>query len=87
MTEYTTAIEDAGTNYAAYVIGLDGIIITGEFIDEVVENMREAIPFRLEGRRLSGGNCPDRSQSSRQFRSIPRWAPRSNARGKSCVDS
>lgn len=55
MTEYTIVIEDAGTNFAAYVIGLDGIITTGKTIDDVVENMREAIPFHLEGMRLHGG--------------------------------
>ena len=54
MTEYTIVIEDAGTNFAAYVVGLDGIITTGQTIDEVIENMREAIPFHLEGTRLSG---------------------------------
>jgi len=46
-------IEDAGTNFAAYVIGLDGVITTGKTVDEVVENMREAIPFHLEGMRLN----------------------------------
>ena len=54
MTAYTIVIEDAGTNFAAYVVGLDGIITTGQTIDEVIENMREAIPFHLEGMRLSG---------------------------------
>ncbi len=54
MTEYTIVIEDAGTNFAAYVIGLDGVITTGKIVDEIVENMREAIPFHLEGMRLNG---------------------------------
>ena len=53
MTEYTIVIEDAGTNFAAYVVGLDGIITTGQTIDEVIENMREAIPFHLEGTRIA----------------------------------
>jgi len=54
MTEYTIVIEDAGTNLSAYVVGLDGVITTGNSIDEVIENMREAIPFHLEGLRLNG---------------------------------
>jgi hypothetical protein len=29
MTECTIVIKDAGTNYAASVIGLDGILTTG----------------------------------------------------------
>jgi len=60
MTEYTIVIEDAGTNFAAYVIGLDGVITTGKTVDEVVENMREAIPFHLEGMRLNGDELPER---------------------------
>ncbi|MGA7834413.1 MAG: type II toxin-antitoxin system HicB family antitoxin [Acidimicrobiales bacterium] len=59
MTEYTIVIEDAGTNFAAYVIGLDGVITTGETVDEVIENMREAIPFHLEGMRLNGDQLPE----------------------------
>ena len=58
MTDYTIVIEDAGSNYAAYVIGLDGVITTGKTIDEVVENMHEAIPFHLEGLRMRGGELP-----------------------------
>jgi len=60
MTEYTIVIEDAGTNYAAYVIGLDGVITTGKTVEEVMENMHEAIPFHLEGMRLHGDELPER---------------------------
>ena len=59
MTEYTIVIEDAGTTFAAYVIGLDGVITTGKTVDEVIENMREAIPFHLEGMRLHGDQLPE----------------------------
>jgi predicted RNase H-like HicB family nuclease len=60
VTEYTIVIEDAGRNLAAYVIGLDGVITTGKTVDEVIENMREAIPFHLEGMRLNGDELPER---------------------------
>jgi predicted RNase H-like HicB family nuclease len=60
MTDYTIVIEDAGTNYAAYVIGLDGVITTGNTVEEVIENMHEAIPFHLEGMRLHGDELPER---------------------------
>jgi predicted RNase H-like HicB family nuclease len=59
VTEYTIVIEDAGTNFSAYVIGLDGVITTGKTVDEVIENMREAIPFHLEGMRLLGDQLPE----------------------------
>ncbi len=59
MTEYTIVIEDAGSNFSAYVIGLDGVVTTGHTIEEVVENMREAIPFHLEGMKLHGDAMPE----------------------------
>jgi predicted RNase H-like HicB family nuclease len=52
VTEYTIVIEDAGRYLAACVIGLDGVITTGKTVDEVINNMREAIPFHLEGMQL-----------------------------------
>jgi predicted RNase H-like HicB family nuclease len=58
MTEYTIVIEDAGSNYAAYVIGLDGCISTGKTVEETAENMRGAIEFHLEGMRLHGDKLP-----------------------------
>ncbi|HEY5304460.1 MAG TPA: type II toxin-antitoxin system HicB family antitoxin [Acidimicrobiales bacterium] len=60
MTEYTIVIEDARTNYAAYVIGLNGVITTGKTVEEIMENMHEAIPFHLEGMRLHGDELPER---------------------------
>ena len=43
---------------AGYVIGLDGVITTGNTVDQVIENMREAIPFHLEGMGLHGDQRP-----------------------------
>ena len=60
MADYTIVIEDAGTNYAAYVIGLDGVITTGSTVEEVIENMQGAIPFHIEGMRLNGEELPGR---------------------------
>lgn len=59
MTEYTIVIEDAGSNLSAYVIGLDGVVTTGATVEEVLENMREAIPFHLEGIRMHGDLLPE----------------------------
>jgi predicted RNase H-like HicB family nuclease len=58
MTEYTVVIEDAGSNLSAYLIELDGVVTTGETVDEVLDNMREAIPFHLEGLRMNGADLP-----------------------------
>jgi predicted RNase H-like HicB family nuclease len=59
VTEYTIVIENAGANYGAYVIGLDGCITTGETVDETIENMKEAIAFHLEGMKLHGDELPE----------------------------
>ena len=56
MTDYTVVIEGAGANHSAYVIGLDGVITTGRSVEEILANMREAIPFHLEGMRQGGVN-------------------------------
>lgn len=58
MTEYTIVIEDAGANFCAYVLGLDGCIATGHTVEEVTDNMRDAIEFHLEGMRLHGDQLP-----------------------------
>lgn len=58
MTEYNIVVEDAGSNYCAYVIGLDGCVTTGKTIDETVANMKEAIEFHLEGMKLHGDRLP-----------------------------
>jgi len=51
-------IEDAGSNFSAYVVGLDGCIATGHTVEEVEHNMRDAIEFHLEGMRLHGDQLP-----------------------------
>ena len=58
MMESTIVIEDAGSNYYGYVIGLDGCISTGMTVDETAENMREAIELHLEGMHLHGDTLP-----------------------------
>ena len=52
MTGYTIVIEDAGSKFSAYVLGLDGCIATGQSVEEVENNMRDALEFHLEGMRL-----------------------------------
>ncbi len=58
MTEYTIVIEDAGSNFSAYVLGLDGCVATGQTVEEVETNLRDAIEFHLEGMRLHGDQIP-----------------------------
>jgi predicted RNase H-like HicB family nuclease len=56
---YTIIIEDAGTNYSAYVPDLPGCITTGSTIEETKRNMREAIELHVEGLRAEGIPIPE----------------------------
>ena len=56
--KYTIIIEDAGTNYSAYVPDLPGCITTGATREETMRNMQEAIELHLEGMREDGDPIP-----------------------------
>ena len=55
---YLVIVEKAETNFAAYSPDLTGCVATGQTIEEVEQNMREAIEFHLEGMRLHGESIP-----------------------------
>ena len=56
--QYTVIIEKAGDNYSAYVPDLPGCVAAADAPDEVLELMREAIEFHLEGLRRDGDPVP-----------------------------
>ncbi len=51
---YAIVIEQVETNFSAYVPDLPGCVSTGETLEEVHQNIREAIQFHLEGLREDG---------------------------------
>ena len=55
---YAIVIEQAGSNYSAYVPHLPGCIATGNTMEEVEAQIREAIVFHLEGLRRDGSLVP-----------------------------
>lgn len=55
---YAIVIEDAGANYSAYVPDLPGCIATGATVQEVEQNIREAIEMHLAGMREDGEPIP-----------------------------
>jgi predicted RNase H-like HicB family nuclease len=61
---YLVIIERAASNYGAYSPDLPGCVATGETIEEVEQNMRDAIEFHLEGMRLHGEPIPEPSTQS-----------------------
>ncbi len=56
---YAVVIEKAPGNYSAYVPDLPGCIATGNTIEEVEREIREAIDFHLEGLRDAGQPIPE----------------------------
>ena len=55
---YAIVIEQAAANYSAYVPDLPGCVATGSSLEEVEEQIREAIAFHLEGLREDGLPVP-----------------------------
>ncbi|HKP12786.1 MAG TPA: type II toxin-antitoxin system HicB family antitoxin [Blastocatellia bacterium] len=58
---YAIVIEKAESNYAAYVPDLPGCVTTGQTIEEVEREIREAIEFHIRGLREDGLPVPEPS--------------------------
>ncbi len=58
MNRYLIVIEQTSTGYSAYSPDLLGCVSTGLTIEEVKENMKEAIQFHLEGMKEEGDPIP-----------------------------
>lgn len=61
MKRYAIVVEDAGTNFAAYVPDLPGCAATGRTKEEVDRLIREAIEMHLEGMAEDGLPIPEPS--------------------------
>ena len=55
---YAIVIEQAGTNYSAYVPDLPGCVASGSSIADVETRIREALAFHLDGLREDGLPLP-----------------------------
>ena len=55
---YATVIEKATKNYSAYVPDLPGCVATGSTIEEVEQQIKEAIEFHIEGLKIEGLPIP-----------------------------
>jgi predicted RNase H-like HicB family nuclease len=51
---YAVVIKKADGNYLAYVPDLPGCVATGETVEEVEAEIREAIRFHIDGLRADG---------------------------------
>lgn len=56
--QYTAIIEQGDTSWGAYVPDLPGCVAAGESREEVLQLIREAIEFHIEGLRQQGETVP-----------------------------
>ena len=61
--KYAIVIEKTPRNYAAYAPDLPGCIATADTREEVIQLMREGIPFHIEGL-LEAGEAVPQSQAT-----------------------
>ena len=59
MRRYAVVIEKAPGNYSAYVPDLPGCVATGNTIEEIEREIREAIEFHIKGLRDAGEPIPE----------------------------
>jgi predicted RNase H-like HicB family nuclease len=55
---YAVVIEQAGRNFSAYVPDLPGCIATGDTVELVEREIREAIKFHIDGMKADGEPVP-----------------------------
>ncbi len=63
---YAIVIEKAEGNLSAYAPDLPGVVATGETVEEITKNMREAIEFHLEGLVADGEAIPEPTTTIRE---------------------
>ena len=61
---YMVVIEQGETSYGAYVPDLPGCVAVGETREEVLELVKEAVEFQLEGLHQRGESIPEPCSSS-----------------------
>ncbi len=61
---YLVVVEQGATSFGAYVPDLPGCVAAGETREEVLDLIREAIEFHIEGLRQEGQPVPPPSSSS-----------------------
>ncbi len=57
--QYTVIVEQGATSWGAYVPDLPGCIAAGETREEVLQLIREAVEFHIEGLRENGEAVPE----------------------------
>ena len=64
-SQYTIIVESGAGNFSAFAPDLPGCVVTGDTLDEAVEQMKQAIEFHLEGLAEEGLPIPSPTDSVR----------------------
>jgi predicted RNase H-like HicB family nuclease len=67
MRRYAVVIEQGPDNLSAYVPDLPGCVTTGQTVEEIERNIREAIELHLEGMAEDGETIPEPSTLTREI--------------------
>lgn len=59
MRRVTAIIETSSENYSAYIEGVDGVTATGATLDEVKQNLVEAVEELVESCKETGSLVPE----------------------------
>ncbi|HET6555995.1 MAG TPA: type II toxin-antitoxin system HicB family antitoxin [Prolixibacteraceae bacterium] len=59
MKEIIVEVANINGYYSAHLPELPGCVTTGRSLKEIEYNIKEIVPFHLEGQRDSGGKIPD----------------------------
>ena len=81
--KYTVVIEKTPNNYAAYVPDLPGCVATAISREELLEEIREAIEFHIEGMREDGDPVPEPQATAAVVDAAVTAAPVGNGGGES----
>jgi predicted RNase H-like HicB family nuclease len=69
--KYLVVIEKAERNFAAYIPDLPGCIATGATLEELHQNIRDAVVMHLEGLREDGLPVPQPQTQAEFVEALP----------------
>lgn len=70
--QYTVIFEQGETSWGAYVPDLPGCVAAGESREDVLQLIREAIAFHIDGLRANDEDAPNHIRPASWSRSLPR---------------
>ncbi len=67
MKTLKVIIESGENNYSAYIDGVSGIGVVGDTLEEIKNNMKEAVDFYIDVAKEDGLEIPEQLQGEHEF--------------------